>query len=93
MDEPEEVRADESTEGTLATRLAVELDPRLAGVWAHLFGSDLSGEVVEQVGWLLRMAYVQGYEDGLGEASTRLLFRRLGVGARARPDMSGGRRT
>jgi hypothetical protein len=65
-----------------ACRLATTIDPRLADVWATLFGSQLvdaelgAEALVEQVGWFLRMAYLRGYSDGLGpEAGS--LYREL----------------
>lgn len=60
------------------TRLAAELDPRLADVWSCLFtmGSQLS---VEEIAWFLRMAYLNGYEDGLVEVNRGALLDQLGV--------------
>lgn len=60
-------------------RLASELDPRLADVWACVFGVD-SEPSLEQIGWFLRMAYLNGYEDGLTETRRGALFEELGLG-------------
>lgn len=59
-------------------RLASELDPRLADVWACVFSID-SEPSLEQIGWFLRMAYLNGYEDGLTETRRGALFEELGL--------------
>jgi hypothetical protein len=67
-------------------RLALELDPRLADVWSCLFGLGIHGtELLEQIGWFLRMAYLQGYEDGLTEPQRGALFAALGIEVPTRP--------
>ena len=61
-------------------RLACAIDPRLAEVWTTLFSAELSpGDLDEQVGWFLRMAYLRGYHDGLCEPEAGSLYRELGV--------------
>ncbi|MGQ0678851.1 MAG: hypothetical protein ACT4OM_04205 [Actinomycetota bacterium] len=64
-------------------RLAAELDPRLADVWSCLFSmnSDLS---VDEIAWFLRMAYLNGYEDGLTEVSRGALLEQLGISVPSR---------
>lgn len=47
----------------IAERVARELDPRLADVWLEMYTCDFDDEVLEQVGWFVRMAYVQGFVD------------------------------
>lgn len=67
-------------------RLVLELDPRLADVWSCLFGLGIEGtELLEQVGWFLRMAYLQGYEDGLTEPRRGALLADLGLEVPGRP--------
>lgn len=62
------------------SRLASELDPRLADVWSCVFSID--GEpTLEQLGWFLRMAYLNGYEDGLTETTRGKLLQELGMTA------------
>lgn len=68
---PEETRA-------WGDRLASELDPRLADVWSCVFNVD-SETTLEQLGWFLRMAYLNGYEDGLTEVRRGALFEDLGL--------------
>lgn len=63
-----------------ADRVAVEVDPRLADVWAFLYSAALEpGQVAENVGTFMRMAYLQGYRDALFEQERGELLRRLGV--------------
>jgi hypothetical protein len=59
-------------------RLASELDPRLADVWACLFNMD-SNLSMEEIAWFLRMAYLNGYEDGLTETNRGALLEQLGM--------------
>lgn len=58
--------------------LASELDPRLADVWSCLFSLPES-PTLEQLGWILRMAYLNGYEDGLTETTRGKLLEELGM--------------
>ena len=59
-------------------RLASELDPRLADVWSCLFAME--GELaLEEIAWFLRMAYLNGYEDGLTEVRRGALLEQLGM--------------
>lgn len=61
-------------------RLAQEIDPRLADVWAFLFQAQLEpDDLARQVGWFLRMAYLQGYEDAVHDPDPWQLYRILGV--------------
>lgn len=66
-------------------RIALEFDPRLADVWLSVFASglDLEGKG-EQLGSLLRMAYLHGYQDGLTEPESGALFTKLGLPVPAR---------
>lgn len=66
-------------------RLASELDPRMADVWSFVFSID-SEPTLEQLGWFLRMAYLNGYEDGLTEVRRGMLFENLGVAVPGRTD-------
>lgn len=61
-------------------RLASELDPRLADVWSCVFSID-SEPTLEQLGWFLRMAYLNGYEDGITETTRGKLLQELGMTA------------
>ncbi|MEX2588275.1 MAG: hypothetical protein WD602_09850 [Actinomycetota bacterium] len=70
-------------------RLASELDPRLADVWSCVFGVE-SDPTLEQLAWFLRMAYLNGYEDGLTEVRRGALFEDLGLGVPTRSDGSRG---
>jgi hypothetical protein len=78
-------------------RIAAVVDPALAEVWAFVFGQEFRpGELAEHLGWLLRMAYLRGYEDGLCEPERGALFSRLGLSVPARRSKSGcpsGKRT
>jgi hypothetical protein len=81
------------------TRLALEFDPRLADVWTAIFSLELEPDDLRaNLGALLRMAYLRGYQDALSEAEPGPLFRRLGMPAptvargRPRPPRKGGRR-
>lgn len=59
-------------------RLASELDPRLADVWSCLF--TMNAELtLEEIAWFLRMAYLNGYEDGLTEVRRGALLEQLGM--------------
>lgn len=62
------------------SRLASELDPRLADVWSCVFSIE-SEPTLEQLGWFLRMAYLNGYEDGLTETTRGKLLQELGMTA------------
>ncbi|HEX2054627.1 MAG TPA: hypothetical protein VHJ78_12990 [Actinomycetota bacterium] len=62
------------------SRLASELDPRLADVWSCVFSIE-SEPTLEQLGWFLRMAYLNGYEDGLTETRRGALLQELGMTA------------
>lgn len=75
---PEEARA-------WGDRLASELDPRLADVWSCVFSIE-SDPTLEQLAWFLRMAYLNGYEDGLTEVRRGALFEDLNVAVPGRPD-------
>lgn len=57
--------------------IGLEVDMRLTDVWSMLFerGDDLDTEFI---GWLLRLAYVTGYWDALGESERGSLCTRLG---------------
>jgi hypothetical protein len=59
-------------------RLASELDPRLADVWSCLFSMDAE-LTLEEIAWFLRMAYLNGYEDGLTEIRRGALLEQLGM--------------
>ena len=58
-------------------RISLEVDMRLTDIWTMLFerGDDLDAEFV---GWLLRLAYVTGYWEALGEPDEGSLCRALG---------------
>ncbi len=58
-------------------RIGLEVDMRIADVWALLFerGDDVDTEFL---GWLLRLAYVTGYWDSLSEPERGALCTRLG---------------
>ncbi|CAN5747995.1 hypothetical protein BH23ACT12_BH23ACT12_14280 [soil metagenome] len=74
------------------SRLASELDPRLADVWSCVFSIE-SEPTLEQLGWFLRMAYLNGYEDGITETTRGKLLQELGMTAPKRHDTrSEGRR-
>lgn len=76
-----------SSEKTWSDRLVLELDPRLADVWSCLFQLGIEGtELLEQVGWFLRMAFLQGYEDGLTEPRRGALLADLGLEVPRRTD-------
>jgi hypothetical protein len=76
-----------SSENGWSDRLVLELDPRLADVWSCLFRLGIEGsELLEQIGWFLRMAYLQGYEDGLTEPRRGALLDDLGLEVPRRPD-------
>lgn len=60
------------------SRLAAELDPRLADVWSCLFSME-SEPPLEEIAWFLRMAYLNGYEDGLTEVNRGALLEQLGM--------------
>ncbi len=76
-----------SAENRWRDRLVLELDPRLADVWSCLFRLGIEGtELLEQIGWFLRMAYLQGYEDGLTEPRRGALLANLGLDVPDRPD-------
>ncbi|MGH2707956.1 MAG: hypothetical protein ACRDJF_07015 [Actinomycetota bacterium] len=71
-------------------RIAAVVDPALAEVWAFIFGQEFrADELAEHLGWLLRMAYLRGYEDGLCEPERGVLFSRLGLSVPARRSRSG----
>lgn len=59
-------------------RLAAELDPRLADVWSCLFSMEAE-PTLEEIAWFLRMAYLNGYEDGLTEINRGALLEHLGM--------------
>jgi len=65
------------------SRLASELDPRLADVWSCVFSIDAE-PTLEQLGWFLRMAYLNGYEDGITETTRGKLLEELGMTAPSR---------
>ncbi|HYN99747.1 MAG TPA: hypothetical protein VEU28_08760 [Actinomycetota bacterium] len=74
------------------SRLASELDPRLADVWSCVFSIE-SEPTLEQLGWFLRMAYLNGYEDGITETTRGKLLQELGMTApRHNETRSEGRR-
>ncbi|HEU5002086.1 MAG TPA: hypothetical protein VFW71_04830 [Actinomycetota bacterium] len=87
----------EETEGALGNglRLAMAIDPRMAEVWSCVFAADGEpGELAEQLGWYLRMAYLRGYHDGLCEPEVGSLFRELGMPVpRRRNPVPAGHRT
>lgn len=63
-----------------AEDLAAAFDPRLADVWLSVFDLWPQGEPIpHELGWFLRMAYLQGYGDSLGERRRGDLFRSLGL--------------
>jgi len=60
--------------------IAVEFDPRLADVWLSVFASGVDLKAMgEQIGCFLRMAYLRGYQDGLTEPESGVLFTKLGL--------------
>lgn len=60
--------------------IALEFDPRLADVWLSVFASGLDLKAMgEQLGCFLRMAYLRGYQDGLTEPESGVLFTKLGL--------------
>ncbi|HEX2178202.1 MAG TPA: hypothetical protein VHL54_01600 [Actinomycetota bacterium] len=75
------------------SRLASELDPRLADVWSCVFSIE-SEPTLEQLGWFLRMAYLNGYEDGITETTRGKLLEELGMTApnRSTTNQEGARR-
>lgn len=75
------------------SRLASELDPRLADVWSCVFSIE-SEPTLEQLGWFLRMAYLNGYEDGITETTRGKLLEELGMTApnRSTTNEEGARR-
>ncbi|MDQ4149289.1 MAG: hypothetical protein M3164_04760 [Actinomycetota bacterium] len=81
MDEATFERSDGCARSSdLAHRLAGAIDPRLADVWACLFAHDVEGDRLgDEVGWYLRMAYLQGYVDGLTEPRRGSLLADLGL--------------
>jgi hypothetical protein len=50
----------------------------LADVWSCLFSLD-SELTLEEIAWFLRMAYLNGYEDGLTEVRRGALLEQLGM--------------
>lgn len=77
-----------------AADLEAEFDPRLADVWLSVFESwPENAERPEQLGWFLRMAYLQGYGDALSEPQRGALFRNLGLlpAGSASPSLRWGR--
>ena len=58
-----------------AREVATVVDPLLSDVWTFLWAG--SGEIPPEV--LLRMAYLQGYQDALQESERGAVLRRLGV--------------
>lgn len=70
------------------SRLAAELDPRLADVWSCLFSME-SEPSLEEIAWFLRMAYLNGYEDGLTEVNRGALLEQLGMNV---PQRGSGKR-
>ncbi len=81
-------RSRESTED--GCRIAALVDPALAEVWAFIWGQGFRpDELAEHLGWLLRMAYLRGYEDGLCEPERGVLLSRLGLSVPARRSESG----
>lgn len=71
------------------SRLASELDPRLADVWSCVFSIEAE-PTLEQVGWFLRMAYLNGYEDGITETTRGKLLQELGMTAPGAPSSPKG---
>jgi hypothetical protein len=73
-------QAPSAAQSEWSERLALELDPRLAEVWSCIFQYGLQAEeTLEQLGWFLRMAYLNGYQDGLIEPDRGELLRALGL--------------
>lgn len=65
-----------------------EFDPRLVDVWVSVFEHWPADELPRELGWFLRMAYLQGYADALSERERGALFRRFGM----EPPLPGPRR-
>ncbi|MCA1838796.1 MAG: hypothetical protein ABR507_05970 [Actinomycetota bacterium] len=63
-----------------ADAISLEFDPRLADVWLALFSSKIHvDDELGALGWILRMAYLRGYEDALVEPKQGELFTNLGL--------------
>lgn len=93
----------------LASKAEMVLDPRLAEVWQLVWALqedpsfDQTGVPEALLAGLLRLAYIQGYADAMGEPVAGELYRELGirdpgirraaaarpVGVRRRPGSSG----
>ena len=81
----------EDSEG-LARAAALVLDPRLASIWQFLWERDETGASGELLATVLRLAYVQGYEDANEEDEAEGLYRALGLRRELRRAPLGGRR-
>ena len=78
----------------LAERTGVIVDPRLIDLWRFLWSRPAPAPDIEALAPLLRMAYLAGYGDALGEEDPGELYRALGIrGVRASTKRPGpGRR-
>jgi hypothetical protein len=72
---------DEPTTGgrAWAREAAVVLDPLLADIWSFRWAAESEAGEPVPVEVLLRMAYLQGYQDALGDPVRGAVLRRLGV--------------
>ena len=69
----------EKPEGTWANEVAIVVDPLLADVWALAWSAGDEAPGGRGFATLLRMAYLQGYQDALGDSTPGEVLRRLGV--------------
>lgn len=77
--------ADEAEPHRAVRRFAAEaaavVDPLLVDLWPLIWSTETEAGSLppERVAALLRMAYLQGYGDALGEEERGSVFRRIGV--------------
>lgn len=62
-----------------AEKAAVVLDPRLADIWASLWKDAETCVPFDNLGGLLRLAYLTGYHDSLSEPERGAMYRTLGL--------------
>ena len=73
------------TNGGLASKAEMVLDPRLAEVWQLIWAGEEDpletpdGVPEEVLAGLLRLAYMQGYADATAEPAAGELYRELGI--------------
>lgn len=82
----------EAPEG-LARAATLVIDPRLASIWQFLWERDETGASGELLATVLRLAYVQGYEDANEEDEAGGLYRALGLRRELRREPLEGRRS